>query len=246
MTANEKTKFLERIISISRSYTTSYFSSETTKLLWMYFIFNSIFILSYQKLITIKELTLLSFNFEMSLNQVSILTSLASLTLLIKIFLNIKTDRLNKKYELELNNIKFSELVSEVRYENSKIKQESLDNLFKINEKHKKLSQKFLKYQSARRVHEDIDNNNPQHIDIANFLEARYNFITSTLKKTNCKNDIIVTNTLHDIMNIEKQLDKLSILKKSEKKIRNIDYFSNLTLPVLSTTYTFYILFIHN
>lgn len=235
-------KFLERILPISRFFTTPHISESTSKLLWILFILNSMFILIFSKVIKIKEITLLAFNIELSEKYLLIFISLAATILFIKIIFNYWSDKTNWQYELALHLHKFIELKKEVDGKRILLAPDTEKLYSHITERHTKLSNKFTKCQQSLEACRYLENPTTQEIEIYKFQEMKYNFISAILHKANKEHDIKMQQNHIASENISNHLDKLCKVITSVTKQKYITLISNFLLPTSTFIYIIYML----
>ncbi|MEL0566785.1 hypothetical protein [Citrobacter werkmanii] len=236
-------KFLEKIIPISRFYTTPYISENTSKLLWTLFILNSIFILLFSKIISIKEVTLLIFNIELSVEYLLIFISLAAVIICIKTLSNYWADRINWIYEFELNSQKFLALQKEVEDKHISLVTDTYHLQTLITERHSRLNYKFIKSQQVVAEFRNLENLTKQEMDIKRFQEMKHQFILSTLHKANKDSERKIEENRILSQNIINHLEKLHKVILSVKKQKRITFMNNFLLPALTLIYIIYMLY---
>lgn len=243
MDNDAKIKFLERIIPISKFFTTPYISESTSKLLWTLTILHFLFILLFLKIIQIKEITLLIFNIELSVYYLLIFISLSAFIVFVKIIFNYWSDITNWHYEFELNTQKFARLRQEIEVNRQSLLIET-DSLYnQVFTRHGRLSYQFTKSQQALSQHENLENPSAQEKNIREFLGMKYNFILNLLKKANVKHEQQIKENRQTSENLSENLEKLYKVVKSIKKQRRITFASNFLLPLTSFIYIIFMLF---
>ncbi|MEH4931561.1 hypothetical protein [Enterobacter cloacae] len=243
MDNDAKIKFLERIIPLSKFFTTPYISEGTSKLLWTLTILHFLFILLFLKIIEIKEITLLIFNIELSVFYLLIFISLSAFIVFVKIIFNYWSDITNWHYEFELNTQKFARLRQDIELNRQSLLIET-DSLYnEAFSRHGKLSYQFTKSQQALSQHGNLENPSAQEKNIKEFFDIKYNFILTLLKKANVKHEQQIKENRQASENLSDNLEKLYKVVKSIKKQRRITFVSNFLLPLTSFIYIIFMLF---
>lgn len=242
MDNDAKIKFLEKIIPISKFFTTPYISDSTSKLLWTLTILNFLFILLFLKIIQIKEITLLIFNIELSVYYLLIFISLSAIMVFVKIVFNYWSDKTNWHYEFELNTQKFASLRQEIEVNRQSLIIET-DSLYnQVFARHGRLSHQFTKSQQALSQHDNLNNPSAQDKNIKKFLDIKYNFILTLLKKANEKHEQQIKENRQISQDLTEDLEKLYKVIKSIKKQKRITFASNFLLPLISFIYIIFML----
>ncbi len=243
MNIEEQIKFLERIIPISRFYTTSYISEKTSKLIWIFFVLNSAYILLFTKKIAIKELTIYVFSIGIDQNLLMMLISISALAILINVFMNIRGDLKNNRHDLELNTYKFKKLKEEIFLARALLRNKTAFNFTTIKVRTDKLNQIFEKTLKEK-SHYDISHSlSHQDKDIRAFCNAKFDFISLTLKRAHMQNDAIVQELRNQTMISGSNIESLGVVVKSYKKQWWVTTLTNFIPPVLTIIYTFYMHF---
>ncbi|HBL6082941.1 TPA: hypothetical protein LR665_004249 [Enterobacter hormaechei] len=243
MNTEDKIQFLERIIPISRFYTKSYISDKTSKLLWIFFTLNSIYILLFTKTITIKELSIYIFSIEINPKQLITLISISALAILIKATLSIRSDLKNNRYEFDLNSYKFSILNREMSDAHTQLMHQTALNFNLMNERGDRLSQLYIKA-LAKKAHYDLMQPiSPQDKEIRAFYNAKYKFIEAILQTKNKKDAKMVEEIKRQTRISSSNIESLFLVVKSYKRQWWITTVINFAPPLLAVLYTLYINF---
>lgn len=243
MKIEQQIKFLERIIPISRFYTTSYISEKTSKLIWAFFVLNSIYILLFTKTITIKELTIYVFSIEIDPNQLMILITIAALAILIKVLMNVRGDFKNNRYDFELNTCKFKKLNEEISCTQALLMDETTFHFKTMNVRIDKLNKAFEKALKEKNRFDIPHSLSYQDKDIRAFCNAKFDFISFTLKRAHTQNDAIMQEIRNQTRILSSNIESLGVVVKSYKKQWWVTTLTNFIPPVLTIIYTFYMHF---
>lgn len=241
MNEEEKILFLERIIPISRFYTTSYISEKTSKLLWAFFTVNSIYILLFTKTITIKELSIYVFSFEINPNQLITLITISALAISIKAFLSIRGDIKNNRYEFDLYSYKFSILIREMSEAHKQLTNQTALNFTLMNERGDRLGRAYLKVMTEKGIYDLMQPLSSQDKEIRAFYKAKFKFIETTLQNKNKKDAKIVEEIQRLTKVSSSNIESLHMVVNSYRKQWWITTITNFAPPLLTIIYTFYI-----
>ncbi|UAK20222.1 hypothetical protein [Kluyvera sp. CRP] len=239
----ENVIFLERIIPISRFYTTSYISEKTSKLIWIFFALNSIYILLHTKIITLKELSIYFFSFGVVPNQLSKLIFISAVAIFIKAIVSFLGDIKNNRYERALNAYKLRILSRDIIGKHISLMDDTKSTFSSMNEQREKLNQELNEAQDKKNNHNPSLKTSPQEKRIRDFHEKKYNHILLKVQKNNLKNDedIKELSRLTDISGLH--IKSLYLISKSYKKQWWITTLTNFIPPSITIIYTFYIHF---
>lgn len=226
---------------ISRFYTTSYISEKTSKLLWIFFTINSIYILIFNKSITIKELSIYVFSIEINPKQLITLITISALAVLIKAFLSIRGDIKNNRYELELNSYKFSILNREIADAHTLLMNQTALNFTHMNARGDKLGQAYIKALEKKDNCILMQPISPQDEAIRAFYIAKYKFIESILQNKNKQDAEMVEQIKRQTETSSSNIENLYMVVKSYKKQWWITTLTNFAPPSLTILYTLYI-----
>ncbi|WP_262260836.1 hypothetical protein [Serratia proteamaculans] len=243
MKTEEQIKFLERIIPISRFYTTPYISEKTSKLIWVFFILSSIYILLFSKIVMIRELSIYGLSIQIEPNKLIILISISAFSILIKALVDFYGDINNNRYEFELNTHKFRVLNKDISNAHAQLMHETESNFTFMSERRGKLTRAYEKALNEKRSYNFSHPPSYQDIEIKEFFDLKYNFTLSIIKKFNNNSDEAIKKTRSNTMIFSTNIESLSVVVKSYKKQWWITTLTNFTPSVLTLLYIFYMHF---
>ncbi|QPS89000.1 hypothetical protein I6G46_08605 [Serratia plymuthica] len=243
MKTEEQIKFLERIIPISRFYTKPYISEKTSKLIWMFFILSSIYILLFSKVITIREFSIYGLSIQIELNKLIALLSISAPAILIKALMDLYGDIKNNRYELELNAHKFRVLNKDISNAHAQLMHETESNFTFMSERRGKLTRAYEKALNEKRSYNASHSPSYQEVEMKAFFDLKCNFILSVIEKFNNKSDEVIKEKRNNTMIFSTNIESLSVVVKSYKKQWWITTLTNFTPSVLTLFYIFYMHF---